>query len=63
MIRDSALAVRYPVCMESSVLPAPVEAVASFDTSRITGEIDALWAANAGREDAFRSALAQMLSK
>jgi [protein-PII] uridylyltransferase len=47
--------------MESTVLPPPAEAEASFDTSRITADIDALAARHAGREDAFRAALAQLL--
>jgi [protein-PII] uridylyltransferase len=47
--------------MESTVLPPPAEAEASFDTSRITADIDALAAKHAGRDDAFRAALAQLL--
>ena len=43
------------------MLPPPAEAEASFDTSRITADIDALAAKHAGRDDAFRAALAQLL--
>src|SRR5580704_14042238 len=47
--------------MDSIVTPARPEADERFDTARITAAVDALAAKHAGREDLFRSALAQLL--
>jgi [protein-PII] uridylyltransferase len=47
--------------MDSIVTPARPEADDRFDTARITAAVDALAVKHAGREDLFRSALAQLL--
>src|SRR5471030_1244923 len=47
--------------MDSVVTPAGREADERFDTARITGAVDELAAKHHGREDVFRSALAQLL--
>src|SRR5438876_1261030 len=60
--RDSAGAVRYPDrAMDSLVTPARADADERFDTARITAAVDALAEKHSGREDVFRSALAQLL--
>src|SRR5439155_10250978 len=60
--RDSAGAVRYPVSvMDRLVTPARADADERFDTARITAAVDALAEKHSGREDVFRSALAQLL--
>src|SRR5881392_3489936 len=62
MARDSASAVRYPgASMDSVVTEARPVADDRFDTARITAAIDALAEKNAGREDVFRTAMAQLL--
>src|SRR5215211_2551817 len=47
--------------MDSVVTEAEPVADERFDTARITAEIDALAAKHTGREDVFRSHLAQLL--
>src|ERR1700726_2713023 len=47
--------------MDSVVIQARPEADERFDTTRITAALDALAAQHAGREDVFRSAMAQLL--
>src|SRR6187399_921481 len=47
--------------MDSVVTEARPVADDRFDTARITAAIDALAEKNAGREDVFRSAMAQLL--
>ena len=47
--------------MDSIVTQPKHETDAVFDTARITAAIDALAEKHAGREDAFRSAVAQLL--
>src|ERR1700676_498428 len=47
--------------MDSVVTQAEPEADERFDTARITAAVDALAAQHAGREDVFRSAIAQLL--
>src|ERR1700727_112873 len=47
--------------MDIVVTPARPEADERFDTARITAAVDELAARHAGREDVFRSALAQLL--
>src|SRR6202012_3129420 len=47
--------------MDSVVTEARPEADDRFDTARITAAVDALAEKNAGREDMFRSAVAQLL--
>src|SRR5213596_1412250 len=47
--------------MDSLVTPARPEADERFDTARITAAVDALAEKHSGREDVFRSALAQLL--
>src|SRR5512133_352365 len=47
--------------MDTVVTPARPEADDRFDTARITAAVDALAEKHAGREDVFRSALAQLL--
>ena len=60
--RDSAGAVLYPGCsMDSVVTEAREEADDRFETARITAAVDALAEKHAGREDVFRTALAQLL--
>src|SRR5437667_11990579 len=62
MSRDSASAVRYPVgSMDSVVKESRTEADDRFETARITAAVDALAEKHSGREDVFRSALAQLL--
>src|SRR6188472_2627299 len=47
--------------MDSVVTESRMEADDRFDTARITAAVDALAEKNAGREDVFRTALAQLL--
>src|SRR5260370_33656354 len=47
--------------MDSVVTETRPEADERFDTARITAAVDALAAKHAGREDLFRSAVAQLL--
>src|ERR671930_2215142 len=47
--------------MDSIVIEAPAGEDNRFDTTRITAAVDALAEKHAGREDVFRSALAQLL--
>ena len=47
--------------MDSIVIEAPSGEDERFDTARITAAVDALAEKHAGREDVFRSALAQLL--
>ena len=47
--------------MDSLVTPSRTDADDRFDTARITAAVDALADKHAGREDVFRSALAQLL--
>ena len=47
--------------MDSVVTEDRVQADERFDTARITAALDALAEKHAGREDVFRSALAQLL--
>src|SRR3979411_3147141 len=47
--------------MDSVLTQAPPQADERFDTARITAAVDALAAQYAGREDVFRSAVAQLL--
>src|SRR3981189_3850888 len=47
--------------MDSVLTQARPQADERFDTARITAAVDALAAQYAGREDVFRSALAQLL--
>src|SRR5437763_15731882 len=47
--------------MDSIVIETPLGEDERFDTSRITAAVDALAEKHAGREDVFRSALAQLL--
>src|SRR5258708_26074253 len=47
--------------MDSVVTEARSAADDRFDTARITAAVDALAEKNAGREDVFRSAMAQLL--
>ncbi len=47
--------------MDSVVTQARIEADERFDTARITAAVDALAEKNAGREDVFRTAVAQLL--
>src|SRR5213080_922701 len=47
--------------MDSLVTPARADADERFDTARITAAVDALAEKHSGREDVFRSALAQLL--
>src|ERR1700729_1105115 len=47
--------------MDSVATQTRPEADERFDTARITAAVDALAAKHAGREDLFRSALAQLL--
>jgi [protein-PII] uridylyltransferase len=47
--------------MDSLVTPARPDADERFDTARITAAVDALAEKHSGREDVFRSALAQLL--
>src|ERR1700736_74310 len=61
MSRDTVSAVRYPVTMDSVVIPSRPEADERFDTARITAAVDALAAKHAGRVDLFRSSVAQLL--
>src|SRR5262245_55713463 len=62
MSRDSAGAVRYPGgCMDNAVKERRSEADERFETARITAAVDALAEKHAGREDMFRSSLAQLL--
>src|SRR5881392_3999508 len=62
MARDSASAVRYPgASMDSVVKESREEADDRFETARITAAVDALAEKHAGREDVFRTALAQLL--
>lgn len=58
--RDSESSVRYPDVMDSAVIAEPAPPPA-FDTARIEGAIADLAKTHAGREDAFRAALAQLL--
>ena len=62
MSRDSASAVRYPgSSMDNVVKEGRSEADDRFETARVTAAVDALAEKHAGREDTFRSALAQLL--
>ncbi|HEY0328676.1 MAG TPA: [protein-PII] uridylyltransferase [Rhodopseudomonas sp.] len=47
--------------MDTMTAPAETATDDRFDTARITGEIDALAATHAGRDDVFRVAMAQLL--
>src|SRR5437588_13085429 len=47
--------------MDSVVTQDRPEADERFDTARVTAAVDALAAKHAGREDVFRSAVAQLL--
>src|SRR3978361_1211609 len=47
--------------MDTVVTQARPEAHQRFDTARIAAAVDALAAQHAGREDVFRSAMAQLL--
>src|ERR1700712_2077924 len=47
--------------MDDIVTPIRPEADERFDTARITAAVDELAAKNAGREDVFRAAVAQLL--
>ena len=47
--------------MDSVVTPTPSVADDRFDTARITAAVDALAAKHSGREDVFRTAVAQLL--
>ncbi|ABD85917.1 [protein-PII] uridylyltransferase [Rhodopseudomonas palustris] len=47
--------------MDTTIAPAETATDDRFETARITGEIDALAATHAGRDDVFRVAMAQLL--
>ena len=47
--------------MDNVVTEHSAEADDRFDSERVTAAVDALAAKNAGREDVFRSATAQLL--
>src|SRR6201996_5573556 len=62
MISDSAGGVRYPKeIMDSILTETRPEADDRFDSARIAAAVDALAAQHAGREDVFRTAVAQFL--
>src|SRR5690242_15166957 len=65
MSRDSACGVRYPVRMMDSVIAAPEAGTEApetvFESERIAAAVDALAEKHAGREDVFRSSVAQLL--
>src|SRR6201996_1257922 len=62
IVRDSTGRVRYPKeIMDSILTETRPEADDRFDSARIAAAVDALAAQHAGREDVFRTAVAQFL--